>query len=379
MSYRLHPTKNKNLKPGEKKYYQITTGRDKDRETHVLQFENDRQAQIYDNELKRAYRPQISTLIAPTFEEILPNFLNWYTLHRQPRSVEAWLTGWNNLTPMFAKLKPNHLSPELIDQYKLHRLSQKAGIRKNNVCKRTVAKELANLSAIIKYAVEHNHCDPLPFKIKGFAKKQVKPPQKVIPPPDKIALMLEKCRSDVRPLYKLIYYAGLRNEEARTLKARDIDLDNNIIRVVGKGDKQRIVPIAVPLRPILEQELAGKKPDDILMLSHRTGKPYTSNIGRLDGAAKQAGITSHISCHTLRHCFGTHAIYWGISQFALKDIMGHEELSTSDIYVTLASTFISSEMKRFGGNMAAPPPGKPSKKAKPRKSVVQRTKNKSKL
>jgi len=348
MSYRLHPTKNKHLKPGEEKYYQIETGYGKNRETHVMQFANDRQAQLYDNELKQARRPEISTIIAPTLEQILPDFLAWYGLHRQPRSLEAWLTGWNNLAPHFGKIKPNHLTGNLIDHYKTYRLAQKAGIRPNLISKRTVAKELANLSALISFAVERRLCEPLPFKIRGFPKKQTTPPQKIIPSPEKIALMLDKTRSDVKPLYYLIYYAGLRNSEARNLKAGDIDLDSGIIRILGKGGKQRIVPIAAPLRPILEQALKGKKPGDILLLSHRSGKKYSSNIGRLDAAARQAGINSHISCHTLRHCFGTHAIYWGMDLRTVQMLMGHSESTTTEIYTTLASVFLTQEMRRFG-------------------------------
>ena len=144
MSYRLHPTKNKKLKPGEHKYYQIESGHGKTRDTHVLQFENDRAAELYDNAIKRAYRPDITTIIAPSLEQILPEFLNWYGLHRQPRSLEEWLTGWHNLAPHFSKLKPNHLTPALIDHYKSHRLQQKGSRLNSTVCKRTVAKELAN-------------------------------------------------------------------------------------------------------------------------------------------------------------------------------------------------------------------------------------------
>lgn len=348
MSYRLHPTKNKKLKPGEPRYYQIECGHGKNRVTISRQFASDAAAQAYDNELKRAHRPEVSTLIAPSFDQILPDFLTWYRNEKQPRSLDAWLQGWKNLAPHFAKLKPNHLTPQLIDQYKTYRLAQKAGIRKNLVCKRTVAKELANLSAIISFAVERNLCEPLPFKIKGFSKKQTRPAQKVIPSPELIAAMLELTRSDVRPLYKLIYYAGLRSEEARTLKAGDVDLDQGIIRITGKGNKSRIVPIAAQLRPVLEAELKGKKPTDILMLSHRSGKVYTSNIGRLDGAARQAGITSHISAHTLRHCFGTHAIYWGMDLRTVQMLMGHSESTTTEIYTSLAATFLTQQMRAFG-------------------------------
>lgn len=348
MSVRLHPTKNKHLNPGEDKWYQIESGHGKERVTYVQQLPSEHAARLLDNELKRVARPALTSAVAPSFDQILPDFLEWYKLHRQPRSLEAWLEGWNNLSPLFAKMKPNHISPSLIDQYKTHRLSQKAGKRSNLVSKRTVAKELANLSAIITYAVDRNLCEPLTFKIRGFSKKQTKPPAKVIPTPEKVQAMLEATRADVRPLYYLIYYAGLRSEEARTLKSKNVDLDLNVIRITGKGDKQRIVPIADQLRPILEKEMKGKKPDDILMLSHRTGKPYSRNIGRLDGAARQAGITSHVSCHTLRHCFGTHCVYWGMDLRTVQMLMGHSESTTTEIYTTLAATFLSQQMRRFG-------------------------------
>lgn len=348
MSYRLHPTKNKKLKPGEDKYYQFEVYYNKERLTIVKQFSDDTMAQLYDNELKRAVRPSVSTIVAPTLDQIVPDFLDWYKMHRQPRSLEAWLEGWKNLEPHFARIRPNCLTPGLIDQYKMHRLDQKAGNKQTNVAKRTIAKELANLSALISFAVDRELCEPLPFKIKGFTKKQTKPPQKIIPPPDKVALMLEKTRKDVRPLYKLLYYAGLRSEEGRSLKVKDVDLDRGIILVTGKGNKQRIVPIANQLKPVLEEAVKGKQPDDVVMVSSRTKKPYSRNIGRLDGAAKQAGITSHISAHTLRHCFGTHAVYWGMDLRTIQMLMGHSDSTTTEIYTTLAASFLTQQMQRFG-------------------------------
>lgn len=348
MSFRLHPTKNKKLASGEDRYYQFEIYQGKDRITVVKQLPNESAAMLYDAELKRAVRPAVATLVAPTLNQILPEFLDWYKLHRQPRSLEAWLDGWKNLEPHFGRLRPNLLTPALIDQYKLHRLQQRAGRKQSTISKRTVTKELANLSALVTFAVDRDLCEPLPFKIKGFTKKQTQPPQKTIPSPEQIQALLQHTRPDVRPLYTLIYYAGLRSEEARTLRARQIDLERGLISVTGKGNKQRIVPIAEPLKPVLQQAMQNKQPDDVLMISRRSGKPYSRNIGRLDGAARRAGITSHITAHTLRHCFGTHAIYWGIDLRTVQMLMGHSDSTTTEIYTNLAATFLTDQMKRFG-------------------------------
>ncbi|NTW81496.1 MAG: tyrosine-type recombinase/integrase [Geobacteraceae bacterium] len=348
MSYRLHPTKNKNLQPGEPRWYQVEIGHSDNRKTIVMQFENDRQAQIYDNDQKRAHRPEISTIVAPTLNQILPDFVEWYGLHRQPRALEAWLQSWNNLSPHFGKLKPNYLTPALIDHYKSHRLAQKAGIRANLVCKRTVQKELNCLSGIIRFATERNFCEPLPFKIATFPKSQTAPRKKIIPTPDQVEAMLAETRSDLRPLYQLLYYTGMRSEEARTITADSVNLESNVILISGKGNKQRIVPIIPQLKPVLEELKKGKKAGDLLLISKRSGKGYKPNIGRVGASAEKAGITAHMSAHMFRHCFATHCIYWGLDTRTVQMLLGHSAITTTQMYTELAASFLTQEMSRFG-------------------------------
>lgn len=372
MSYRLHPTKNKKLPPGEPRYYQIESGHGDNRITIVQQFASDRAAQVYDNELKRTSRPSATTLIAPAFEQILPEFLEWYALHRQPRALEAWLQSWNNLAPHFGKLKPSHMTPALIDQYKTHRLAQKAGIRSNLVCKRTVQKELNCLSGIISFAVERNMADPLTFKIKTFSKSQTAPRKKIIPTPDQVEDMLKNTRSDLRPLYQMLYYTGMRSEEARTLKVGCVDLDRDVILISGKGNKQRFMPIVPQLKPVLELLMissaihspAGpvkkwRNKDEVLLISKRSGKPFSPNIGRVGASAKKAGIGVHMSAHMFRHCFGTHCIYWGLDTRTVQMLLGHAAITTTQMYTELASSFLTEQMGRFGTTpKELQPPGK---------------------
>lgn len=348
MSIRLHPTKNKKLQPGEQKYYQIENGYGKDRFTIVQQFANDKQAELYDNELKRAHRPSVSTLVAPTFDQILPEFLEWYGLHRQPRALESWLQCWNRLSTHYGKMKPNYLTPALIDKYKSERLSQKAGIRFNLVCKRTVQKELNALSGIIRFAVERNFCEPLPFKIATFPKSQTAPRKKIIPTPEQVENMINIIRPDLKPLYQMLYYTGLRSAELRTLTIGCVNLNNGVILVSGKGNKQRLIPIIDKLVPVLELLVEGRAQNEILMISKRTGKPFAPNIGRVDASAKAAGINTHMTAHMFRHCFATHCIYWGLDTRTVQMLLGHAAITTTQMYTELAGNFLTEQMKRFG-------------------------------
>lgn len=356
MSIRLHPTKNKHLKPGEWQWYQIVTGRGKDRETDVLQFESRAAAQMCDNELKRIHRPDIQTVVAATFEQMLPDFLLYYEneLERRPRAIEAWLQGWNNLKPHFGHLKPNHLTPSLIELYKAHRLKQKAGIRSNLVCKRTVQKELHVLSGIVKYATDKNLCEPLTFKIRGFLKKHTEAAPVIPPTPEQVAELFKKIkRTDYLDLYQSLYYTGCRSEEMRTLQRKHVYLEWNVITVFGKGGKWRIIPIVGPYVPIITRLCKDKKgeaknPEDYILTNPHTGKPFSPNIGRLDAAGKAAGIQTHITPHVLRKCFSTHCIHWGCDMRTLQMILGHADVKTTEKYTFLPPSILAAKLSSFG-------------------------------
>ena len=358
MSCRLHPTKNKKLPPGEPRWYQIEyyypdpeNPRDKLRNTIVRQFESERQAQLYDNKLKRAWQPQDTSISTKPLGKMVPDFLNYYEheLERRPRSIEAWLQGWNNLEAWFGRLLPNHISPELIEEYKRHRLAQKAGIRNNTVSKRTIQKELHNLSALLAYAVEKNYCDPLPFKIRGYKKKNTQAAPVIPPTPEQVREMFKLVkRTEVLPLYQSIYYTGCRSQEIRQLQRKHVYLEWDLITVHGKGGKWRIIPIVAPFKPIIEKLCKDKKPDDHVLISKRSGKPYSANVGRLDASAKAAGIQTHITPHVLRKCFSTHCLHWGVDMRAVQLLLGHEDIKTTETYTFLPPSLLAEKLKPFG-------------------------------
>ena len=143
-----------------------------------------------------------------------------------------------------------------------------------------------------------------------------------------------------RALLELAYGAGLRVSEWITLGVRDLLLDEGLVRVFGKGSKERLVPIgrsAIGAAAIYLRELRPKlekgEGKGILFLNAR-GRPLT-RMGAwkiLRGYVERAGITRHVTPHTLRHSFATHLLEGGADLRAVQEMLGHEDIATTQIY-----------------------------------------------
>jgi integrase/recombinase XerD len=158
-----------------------------------------------------------------------------------------------------------------------------------------------------------------------------------------------------RAMLELAYGAGLRVSEWITLGIRDVLLDEKLVRVFGKGSKERLVPIgrsaigAVAtyvreLRPRLEKG-AGK---GILFLNAR-GEPL-SRMGAwkiLRRHVEQAGITKAVSPHTLRHSFATHLLEGGADLRAVQEMLGHADISTTQIYTHVDREYLRQVHKQY--------------------------------
>jgi integrase/recombinase XerD len=143
-----------------------------------------------------------------------------------------------------------------------------------------------------------------------------------------------------RALLELAYGAGLRVSEWITLGVRDLLLDDGLVRVFGKGSKERLVPIgrsAIGAAAIYLRELRPKlergEGKGVLFLNAR-GRPLT-RMGAwkiLRGHVERAGIAKHVSPHTLRHSFATHLLEGGADLRAVQEMLGHVDIATTQIY-----------------------------------------------
>lgn len=148
-----------------------------------------------------------------------------------------------------------------------------------------------------------------------------------------------------RAILETLYGSGLRVSEAVSLHISDIYLKERFLRIIGKGDKQRIVPIGGSEADAIEAYLqvrevpAGPEYDDILFLN-RFGKNLSrvSMFKMIKEQAVAAGIFKDISPHTFRHSFATHLIENGADLRAVQEMLGHESILTTEIYTHIDSS-----------------------------------------
>lgn len=158
-----------------------------------------------------------------------------------------------------------------------------------------------------------------------------------------------------KAILEVLYSCGLRVSELVNLKLSDIYFEEEFISVTGKGNKQRLVPLSsVAIREIrfylTDRNLLPikKGEEDILFLS-KFGKRLTRVMifYIIKEHAEKAGIDKTISPHTLRHSFATHLLEGGANLRIIQEMLGHESISTTEIYTHLSTDFLRSEILRF--------------------------------
>jgi integrase/recombinase XerD len=158
-----------------------------------------------------------------------------------------------------------------------------------------------------------------------------------------------------KAIVETLYSCGLRVSELTALRLSDVHFEEEFIRIMGKGSKERLVPLskqAIREIRLYQQDRAHlpvkSKHEDILFLNRR-GASLTRNmiftiIRRL---AATAGIKKTISPHTLRHSFATHLVEGGADLRAVQEMLGHESILTTEVYTHLDRTFLRDTLTAF--------------------------------
>ncbi len=232
-----------------------------------------------------------------------------------------------------------------------------AALQLKNPARNTVLRKIATLRSFATYLMRQGLLDKNPFKLLPAPKRQRLLPKFLsVPETDRLldtAAQSKHFAARNTALFELMYSSGLRRSEVTNLKIKDVDFFNGLVKVFGKGRKERLVPVTHVALEALKIYLACRRnpqPGESLFLN-KNGKPLTG-----DGLAyifKNTAIASHlarrVTPHSLRHSFATHLLGNGCDLRSLQEMLGHKSLSTTQVY-----THVSLEQLRQVYNQAHP-------------------------
>jgi integrase/recombinase XerC len=214
--------------------------------------------------------------------------------------------------------------------------------------KSSIGRKLAALKGFFRYLVATHKIDKDPLLLIN-SPKQEKPLPKFLSVDDVFQLLGNiklKSALDIRDraILEVFYSTGIRVSELVGLNWSDVDFELGIVRVLGKGSKERIVPIGKMALEALRGysvEVGKKwnlpcKGENAVFLNHRGGRITTRSVARLvEKHLKEVGIPVRVSPHGLRHTFATHLLNSGADLRVIQEMLGHASLSTTQRYTHL--------------------------------------------
>ncbi|MBQ6073487.1 MAG: site-specific tyrosine recombinase XerD [Bacteroidales bacterium] len=212
------------------------------------------------------------------------------------------------------------------------------------VTKRSQARITSSLKALYRFLdaegrLTDNPCDKLSVPKLNPYLPTVLSVEEVLAILDSVDLSRPEGHRN-RAILEVLYSCGLRVSELVNLKISDLFLDEQFIRVFGKGSKQRLVPIGEPAikaiglyRQVRDAGPVSKSAEDILFLNRRGSKMTREMVFHIvKEQAEAAGIRKNVSPHTFRHSFATHLVENGADLRVVQEMLGHESILTTEIY-----------------------------------------------
>lgn len=286
-------------------------------------------------------------------DNIVTKYKNYLLLERSlsPNSIEAYM---EDMSKLLNYIQNENLS---IRDITLDRLQQfVAQLYDLGINPRSVGRIISGIKSFFNYLVLDGYLDSDPSELLETPKIGMKLPT---------VLTLEEIESIIgiidhstregqrnRAIIEMLYGCGLRISELTNLKFSDLFLNEGFIKVEGKGSKQRLVPISSTAVKELEkyivyrnQLVVKKGSEEIIFLSNR-GTPISRIMvfHFIKQYALQAGIKKNISPHTFRHSFATHLLEGGANIRAIQLMLGHEKITTTEIYTHMDREYLRQEI-----------------------------------
>jgi len=223
-----------------------------------------------------------------------------------------------------------------------------ARMTRSGLAKSSVARKLSTVRSFLKFIVREGVIHVSPAVGIPTPKTPKLLPQDLTV--DEVFNLLERIDDELpaslrdRAILELLYATGLRVGELVSLSLEDLDLVGGMVRVVGKGDKQRVVPFGSKATTALgrwlevSDRLRRRHQSDAVFLNLRGGRLTDRSVRRiLDRRLREAAINARVSPHALRHSFATHMLGAGADLRAIQELLGHVSLSTTQRYTHVST------------------------------------------
>lgn len=294
-----------------------------------------------------------------TWEEAKKGFENYLRLEKSlsQNSVSAYINDINKLivylNTHFSKITPLKVKLE-------HLKSFVAWLNEKEISPRTQARTISGIKSFYKYLMVEDKITTDPTSLLESPKIGRKLPdvlsiEEIDYLIDSVDLSKVEGQRN-KAMIETLYSCGLRVSELVNLKITNLYLDQGYIRVEGKGNKERLVPVSEKAVEEIETYLANyrkklnvaKDSENILFLNRRGKKLSRVMVFTIiKGLAEKAGIKKSISPHTFRHSFATHLINGGADLRAVQEMLGHESILTTEIYTHLDREYLKSTVQQF--------------------------------
>ena len=289
-------------------------------------------------------------------EELLSLYRDYLRLEKNMTSntVEAYT---DDVGKLLLYLKDAGLQPESVKLENLEHFA--AGLHDIGITPRSQARILSGVRSFYKLLLKDRRIDALPTELLPSPKIGEHLPEVLsVEEIDRIISgidLSEKEGQRNRAIIEMLYSCGLRVSELCNLLISDIWRDEGFVKVMGKGRKERFVPISG--RALRELSLWEEcrchiniRPgnEDYVFLSFKRGRKLSriTVFHIVKVLAENAGITKEISPHTFRHSFATHLLEGGANLRAIQEMLGHESIATTEIYTHLDNSRLREEILR---------------------------------
>ena len=294
-------------------------------------------------------------------EEVFKEFYNYLLFDKNYslNTIASYLTDVYDLLIVIDKNKENERILYDLKEEDIRNYLKK--LKKNNISDRSIARKISTLKTYYKFLIITNKIkiNPLEFIIMPKQSKVLPTVLSI----EEVLILLDIPLNNAydyrnKAMLELMYATGLRISELINLTLSNIDLELNILKTIGKGNKERIIPIGDYATEYLKKYIYDYRPcfikknnSEYLFLNKNGTKMSRQMFFKIiQKLAQGKNIKTKFSPHTLRHSFATHMLEYGADLRTIQELLGHSNISTTQIYTHMSTDKLRENYDNFHSN-----------------------------